>query len=639
MTDVLPFLIVGLVSGSLYGLAGLGLVLTYRTSGVLNLAHGSIAAGAAFLFYTLNVENGWAWPLAALVTVVGYGLVVGLLLERLTRTMAAAAPALVVVLTVGLILAIQGLLFIRYGDTTRFFPPFLPTSGFDVGGVTIGWDQVVTASVALLGAAGLYAFLQSTRLGTAMRGVVDSPSLVALTGESPQRVATIAWIIGTSFAAMSGILLAPTIGLDPTLLTLLVVQSFGAAAIGAFKSLPLTYIGGLVVGVAASLATKYLTIPPWSGLPPAVPFVILIVVLLVFSDRLPRTRASLQSLVAQPVRHDTRVRAPLVVGTGVVLVAIPFVVGSFLPVWTGAASYVLIFGSLSLLVWTSGQVSLCQLAFAAVGATSLSHFLDFGLPWLVALILAGLTVVPIGGFLALSAVRTSGIYLALLTLGFGILMQNVVFQSDLMFGAQTHVQATRPVLGPIDGTSDRWLYAICVAIAAVAILSLRVIQRGQLGRLLRAMAESPTMLSTNGLDVGTTKLIVFCISSFLAAIGGGLMVTQFGSVAGQTFGSIQSLVLIAVLGMCGTNLLRSPILAALLIAVIPGYVDGFDANRQLLLFGLAAVVAALLLANREALHGWINRAATSSADRRLHGPIGARNRVPATATAARRIPT
>jgi ABC-type branched-subunit amino acid transport system permease subunit len=205
-------------------------------------------------------------------------------------------------------------------------------------------------------------------------------------------------------------------------------------------------------------------------------------------------------------------------------------------------------------------------------------------------------------------------------------MQNVVFQSDLMFGVETSVAASRPKLGFIDGTNDRWYYFVCLAIVVCVAGVLAAVARGQLGMLLRGLAEAPTMLATNGLNVHTTKLLVFCASSFLAALGGGMMVTQYGSVSGQSFGPVQSLVLIAVLGMCGRSLIRSPILAALLFSVLPGYVRDFDTNRQLVLFGVAAATAALLLANREALRAGIAHAARVSRDRRRHGPVVARRR-------------
>lgn len=627
MSSLLPFLIVGLVSGSLYGLAGLGLVLSYRTSGVFNFGYGAIAAAAAFVFYTLHVTNGLAWPLAGLITMAIFGLGVGLLMERVTRALTQSSEVVIVAFTVGIILAVEGLLGIQYGDVTRYFPPFLPASGFKLDGVLISWGDVICASVALAAAVLLYAFLRLTRLGTAMRGVVDNPTLVSLTGERPVRVNRVAWGIGCSFAAAAGILLAPTLGLDANLLTLLVVQAFGACAIGAFTNLPLTYVGGLVVGVAASFATKYFVLPPWDGLSPAMPFLILIVVLLLAPLRfLPKGRPPLVMAPRRSMSKSAGRRWILVIA-GAVLLVIPWVSGTYLPAWESGLTYMIIFSSLGLLLWTAGEISLCAVAFVALGATTMAHLHHDGVPWLLALLLAGLITAPVGALIAIPAVRLSGIYLALLTLGFGIFMQEVVFQSALMFGAPVNVSTPRPNLWFIHGTSDRTFYYIIVVCLLAAFGLLALVQRSQLGRLLRAMAETPRMLVTNGLNTITTRLLVFSLSAFVAGVGGALMVTQFGNVEGQNFGPEQSLILVTVLVICGTRMLLGAAIAGLLYAVLPGYVHSFTVDEQTFAFGLAAMVAALVLAQREGLAAWIREKAHTSDNRLEVSPVRDRARI------------
>jgi ABC-type branched-subunit amino acid transport system permease subunit len=461
-----------------------------------------------------------------------------------------------------------------------------------------------------------------------MRAVVDNPMLVSLTGEEPRRIRVLSWSIGATFAALSGMLLAPTLGLDAFLLSLLVVQAFGACAIGLFRSLPLTYAGGLVVGVAASVATRYITKPPWTGLPPTMPFLILMGMLVVVSpSRLPGARSGLRVLVLEAT--EVWRRTALVVGVvgGAALLLVPFVVDAKRPVWTSALSSVVLFGSLALLVWTSGQISLCHMAFAALGATSMSHFTHGAhLPWLVALVLAGLATVPAGIIVALPAIRLSGIYLALATLGFGVLMQNVIFALPWMFSKDLTVTVPRPVLGGLDGTDDKVLYFIVLAVAVACCASIVLIARSRLGRLLRAMAEAPTMLSTHGLSVIVTRMLVFCISAFFAGISGALAITQTGSASGVGYGPVQSMLLIAVLAIAGTRLLRSSILAAALFSLLPAYVTALGQDQETLGFGALAIVASAALCHRDALRAWFARAAATSADRRQHSPVTERHR-------------
>jgi ABC-type branched-subunit amino acid transport system permease subunit len=245
----------------------------------------------------------------------------------------------------------------------------------------------------------------------------------------------------------------------------------------------------------------------------------------------------------------------------------------------------------------------------------------------MALVLAGLCTAPVGALVAIPAIRLSGIYLALVTLGFGIFMQYVVFQTGLMFGATTNVgivSSPRPKLAFVDGRNDRWFYFVVLALAALIGLMLVGIQRAQLGRLMRAMSESPTMLVTSGLSVNLTRLLVFSISASVAGIAGGLMVTEFGSVDGTHFAPMQSVVLVAVLTMCGVGLLRSAAGAALAVAVIPGYLTFFSSDWQTMLFGVAASLSALGLANRTSIAAWVARAADAAEERRTHGPIRSR---------------
>jgi branched-subunit amino acid ABC-type transport system permease component len=625
MRGLLPFIITGVVTGSLYGLAGMGLVLTYRTSGVFNFGHGAIGAGAAFLFYSLHQTHRVPWPVAALITLVVFGVIVGWVMERITRGLGDVPEAVVVVATVGILLAVEGYLFVQYGDVTRNFSEFLPTSGFTVQNVNVSWSQVISVAIASASAIILYAFLRRSRLGAVMRGVVDNPTLVALSGENPPRVRQAAWAIGSAFAALSGILLAPTLGLDANLLTLLVVQAFGACALGLFSSLPLTYLGGIAVGVAASLSTKFFTHHPFNGIPTAVPFLILLVVLLTIpAARFPKRRASLRSLVPEVKPLSPGLATGLAAAGLVALLFVPTVVGSHLPVWITALVDVIVFSSLAVLVWTSGQISLCHAAFVAVGATTMGHLTQsFHLPWAAGLLLAGLITVPVGALVAIPAIRLSGLYLALATLGFGVLMQDVIFPTYWMFGSKLSVSARRPHLGPFNGANDKHFYYLVLGLAVACVLVMTVISRSRLGRLLKAMAETPTMLATHGLGVNMTRLIVFCISAFFAGSAGALVVTQFGSASGVGYGPMQSLIFLAVLAICGTRLVRSSILAAGLLAIVPGYMSKFDVDRQTFAFGVLAIAAGIVIAKRSEIMAFLNQATATK------GRPAVRRRTPA----------
>jgi ABC-type branched-subunit amino acid transport system permease subunit len=529
-----------------------------------------------------------------------------------------------VVGTVGILLATEGLLYEHYGAQTLSFPDFLPTTGFRLEGITISWGEVISGVFAAGAAVLLYLWLERSRTGVAMRGVVDNPTLAGLSGERPERLRLIGWCVGAGFAAAAGILLAPSINLDVNLLALLVVQAFGACAVGRFVSLPLTFVGGLIVGVLFSLLTRYLTHPPLIGLGPSAPFIVLIVVLLVTpTRRLPRSASVRRSVVSATTAVGGGTRAVIGILGAVALIAVPHVVGTHLPVFTTGVAYTVVFGSLALLTWASGQLSLCHAVFLAVGATVMSHLVASGVPWLPALALAGLAAVPVGILVALPAVRLSGIYLGLLTLGFGILMQDVAYQTSPMFGTGLTVSIPRPHLGFINGNHDVTLYYIVLAVAVVCLALMCMMWRGRMGRFLRALAEAPTMLVTQGLQLTITRLLLFSASAFFAAIGGALIITQTGSASGSTFGPLQSLIFLAVLAIAGSRRLVSPILAALFLGVLPGYASGFGANAQLLVFGGVAIVAATILARRQEVDDWLAEAARDGERRTARSPVPA----------------
>lgn len=591
MSDLLPFFVIGVTTGSVYGLAAMGLVLTYKTSGVFNFAHGAIAAVAAYAFYELHVIRGLPWPLALFLAVVVVPPVLAVVLERVLRGVATGTVTAKVVAAIGVQLAVTSALVAHYGSAALAFPAFLPTGIVTVFGINLGVDQLISAGIGAAGAIGFFLFFRWSTLGVKMRAVVDDPELIALAGTSPSVVRKWAWLAGCWFAALSGVLLAPQIGLDALLLTLLVVQAYGAAAIGRFDSLPLTYAGGLVVGVLAAFATKLTTgSPAWAGLPPAVPFLVLFAVLLLVgrkklvevgtsSPSPPRT-----ALMSGPTAS---VLTLFLVGVAVI---IPMVVGPKLPVFAGALVFVPIFCSLYLLVRVSGQISLAHAGLAAVGSAAFAHLAAASdLPWLAAVLLAGVVAVPVGAIVAVPAIRLSGLYLALATFGFGLLLERVAYRTDWMFGGDSTLPAPRPA----QFAGDTAFYYVLLGFAVAAAGLVALIARSRLGRLLRALAGSPTTLSTLGLGVNVTRVTVFSISAFIAGVGGALYAAQGQAATGQPFGSYASLTWLAVLVISAGARSAAPVVASIALVVVPGYVtDPALLDWLPVLFGIGAVAVA-----------------------------------------------
>jgi branched-subunit amino acid ABC-type transport system permease component len=605
MKTYLPFIITGISNGSIYGLAAVGLVLTYKTSGIFNFAHGTQAALGAYLMYEFWERMGMPWPLAGLLSLLIAGVLAGLVLERAAYVLASASVAARVAATVGLLVAIQGSLIAIYGAASITMKKFLPQRLYDLPGVTVSAEQIIITAFVLVAVAGLYLFFTRARLGLAMQAVVDDPALLGLAGTSPVAVRRFAWMVGSCFAALSGMLLAPTITLDAGILTLLVFFAFGAAAIGTFSSLPLTYLGGLAMGLGSALLTNFLgqlnITGPLTQLPVNLPFVVLFVALLVTPTRkLIERGGQVVRRPLAPVTFSRRTTAAGLAAGAVVALVIPHVVGAKLPLYITALGYVILFASLSLLVRMSGQVSLCHIAFAAVGASTAARLVGAGVPWPVALLAGGLVAVPVGALVAIPAIRLSGVYLAIATFGFGLVVQRIFYSSFLMFGGTFAVRAPRPKLDALHTGTDVGYYHVVLAITVACCLLVVLIRRSRMGRLLRAFADAPTALDAHGTNTNELKVLVFCVSAFLAAVAGGLLAPVTGTAAagsGVTVGGFDfsvSLLLISVLFVAGRQPVLSAVLGAVFLVVIPGYISGQTAQEFTpILFGGLAVAAAM----------------------------------------------
>ncbi|HET9772874.1 MAG TPA: ABC transporter permease [Acidimicrobiia bacterium] len=602
MEEYLPFLVIGLASGSIYAIAAMGLVVTYKTSGVFNFAHGAVGMIATFIFYSLRVDLGVPTWLAAALAILVVAPLIGVVIDRvLLRRLRGAAASSYVVVSLGLLVGLQYLAIVIYGPATRSVEPIFSRATFRLPGVNVGYDQAIIVAISLASALLLAAFFRGTRLGIQTRAVVDDADLTELMGTSSARVTTFSWMLGCSFAALAGVLLSPFLGIDAVLLTLLVIKAFGAAAVGRLVSLPATYLGAIGIGVGEALLTKWVAArPSLAGLPTSLSFIVLFAVL-VFSRK-----GSFAELTTQAVRTAGGARARLIsargrrfpmrlmVVMGGIAVLLPAQLdGSRLLTATSTLAFVLVFASLGLLVGLSRQVSLCHAVFVVFGATTLSHFQEAGIPYLLALLLAGLVLVPVGALVAIPAIRLSGLFLALATFGFGVLAQYLIFGTKFAFGTKALRTLTRPELFGISFVGDRAFYYFVLALVVAGVVAIELVRVTRLGRILRALADSPTATESVGVNPTASRVIVFCLSAFLAAIAGGLLGSLTQVVNPTSFDFSQSLFWIAVLVTAGPATLGGAILSAVLLVTVPAiFTAKAVAEWQPVAFGVLAIALA-----------------------------------------------
>ena len=369
-----------------------------------------------------------------------------------------------------------------YGTADRPLESIFPRTTFLVGSLHVGWDQLGTLLVALTLAVALWWLLRRTSFGTATRAVVDNGDLAAMIGVNVHKVRRAAWIVSSVFAALVGILLSPTQGLDVYVLTTVVIYAFAPAVLGRLASMPLAFAGALVLGVVVSLLSRWAAghccrsrgVDPLRGAlrPPRGPRPVAEGVRL--GTRCARPGWDF-SCAARPLRRGRagpsgprRAEVGRRTASGVVLVAgalcAPLVVhGPHLSDMTAGAVYVLIAMTLVVLTGWAGQVSLAQFSFVGIGAFTAGHLAgSHGQHFWFATVAGMAIALPFALVVGWVSLRLKGLYLALATMAFALLMDGLVFNRPGLTGGLTGITVPRPRLlgvsfgGPSRSTSSSW---------------------------------------------------------------------------------------------------------------------------------------------------------------------------------------
>lgn len=637
MEKFFVFFIIGFATSAVYAISATGLVVTYITSGVFNFAHGAIGMFLAFVYWELRVDQGWPTWLALAVTLLVIGPAIGALLDAavMRPLLKGASVATKLVVTLALLLAFQGLAIAIWGIELRTLPGLWGERSYGILGLNVTWDQTTTILAAVGVAFGFRTLFRRTRLGVAMRAVVDNRELCAVKGINPNLVTGASWAMGSSLAGLAAILIAPGLNLEANTLSLLVVSAYAAAVVGRLQNLPATFVGAVILGVSQAMVVAYLPVENEfvSNLRPALPFVLLFIALLVRRDlRLPE-RVKTHAEPAPP-----SVRTSWALGAAAVVVAVP-ISGLLNPQQLLIGSKAFVFAaitiSLVLLTGLSGQVSLMQLSFAGLGAVIVAK-LPEGVPWVVALVIAALVVGLVGGLVALPALRLRGLYLALLTLSFALLMDNLVFGNDRILGGATTLAVDRPSVFGWDLTSERALFVVLLVVTVAFANVFLAVRRSPFGRMLAAMRDAPNACQTLGMSLTVAKLKVFALSAGLAGIAGVFLGGLQARVGQLDFLWFRSLSVLLVATIFGITSMSGAFLGALFFVVLPEVTRGSDATGGLALQPLIIGLLAIATARRpEGLAGRLRERIRPYVQRlpeRLWAPDPERERGPEDAT-------
>lgn len=532
MQEFLLFVLIGLGLGAMYTIAAQGLILIYRGSGVLNFAHGAVGMVGAYFFFELTVNHGMAFVPGLILGILLSALVGALIHLLIMRQLRRASPLTRVVATLGALITLESIAVLHYGGRVTFLPSSLPHGTVRLfGSVFIGDDRLVLLGIALVLTIGLWLAYRYTRFGLATSAVAESERAAASLGWSPDVIATANWALGSALAGLAAILISPIVTLQVASMTNLVLAALAVALIASFRSFPIAFIGGLVVGIAQTLLQRYAAGVP--GLSDSLPFLLIVLVLMVRGQSLPLRDYLLQEL---PALGTGRIRPLWVVasaGLGVLLIAIlplSWVIGLTLTFGPG-----LVLLSVVVVTGYAGQLSLAQFAFAGFGAwiagrlVAGAHF-----PFWAAGLISVLATIPVGVAFALPAVRTRGITLAVVTLGLGTAVEYMIFDNGPLTGGLNGTPVANSKLFGlnIDPVTHPGRFAyLALALFLVAALAVANLRRSRSGRRMIAVRTNERAAAALGVNVAATKLYAFGLSAAIAALGGIVIAFQADQIS------------------------------------------------------------------------------------------------------------
>jgi branched-subunit amino acid ABC-type transport system permease component/ABC-type branched-subunit amino acid transport system ATPase component len=559
---MLGIVIVGLTTGGVYALSALGLVSIFRGSKVLNFALGAFAAWGGYLFAHLRDDSQWS-TVAALAVVVGAAAVAGAAIYMLViRPIRRRSEMQKIVMTLGISAAMTGALVLVFGEQIKSVDPIFPKNDIVLFGTHVGLDQILVVATALALAGVLALWSSHGRLALATRALDDNEAGVEMLGYSPHLLGALNWALGSVLAAIAGVLLAPIIGLTPTSLGAVIAPALAAAVIGRFESYGWAVVGGLVLGVAQSLVTRY-TGGGWASL---VPLAMVMAALLARRDG-----ATNRPTVTSTLRVSRELPAANVLFLG--LFAFMLLSGNAASAQAAVVSMCFAILALSVVVITGygNQISLAQMAIAGLAGLICAHlYLDFSVPFILLPPIGALIGVVLGVSIGIPALRLSGVNLAVVTITASIAVESLVFNSFehwITGGSSGLILPSLTIFGAdVTALTHPAAYGFVVlvwlTIAAGVVVALR---RSRFGRTLMAVRSNERVAAATGINVARTKTLTFAISAALAGLAGVLLVFMNSTVILSTgWAYTDSVALLVVAILAGATSVRGGVLAGVL---------------------------------------------------------------------------
>lgn len=592
MTVLLQLLVNGLTTGSIYALVALGFTLIFNVSRALNLAQGAFITFGSLLTYTLLAELGLPYPMAAAVGVLGAGLM-GVLIDRigLGRAYAQGSLAPLLVITMGIAIFLEGIAQIIWGTVPVRLPSVLGDVPVHFGRITVAPQSLVIIAVLAVAAPATALFFGRTRLGKTMRAISDNRLAAGMIGIDVRATSAMAFGIAGVIGGLGGVLLAPLAFASYDAGTLVGLKGSVGAIIGGMYSPLGAIVGGLLIGIVESLGIGYVS----SLFNNTTTFLALMVVLIARSYlRPPHLESSRpQRTRYRPVPRPRWAWRGILVG-GVALALLPLLLpNSYLLVLaTIIGAFAIAAVGLDLLKGFAGVLSLSQGAFlglAAYGSAILTITYRWD-PFLSLVVMAGVAAL-LGALLAGSSVRLEGYNMALATLGFSIVVQDLATGlRDLTGGASGIAGVGSFAIGPFEIGSGLPMYYLVWGVALGGGLLIRSLRRSQVGLSFDALGQQEAAAAAMGIPVKRSKVAAFVIAAVFASVAGSLYAHLTSFVSPSLAGMGTSVTLLTMLVIGGEGYIWGAVGGAAIIKLIP-QVFSFLEGHEMVVEGLILVLA------------------------------------------------
>ena len=576
-----PVIVLGAITGMVYGILAVGLVLVYRSTRIINFAHGQIGAfGAALLGVAVvrwHVPYWVAFP-GALAVSAGVGSGAEAVVVRRLRK---APVIMTVIATLGLsqFLGVFSLVVNNQAQAGQNFPQPAGLPHFSLGALRVTSSHVAILAFTPLLVAALVLFLQRGRMGLAMRAVAANPDAASMAGILSDRMSSLSWAIAGAVSAYTAILVLPTRGftnaqfLGPGLL----LRALVAAVVARMTNLPIALGTGVALGVVEQvLLANY----PNGGLVEAVLFVVILAALLAQRNRRGRTEdkgtwAAVQAWTPLPesyrrvfvIRNAGRILLAALVAVAVIIPT--FLSNESAAVLTFIMAFSLVGLAIGVITGLAGQLSLGQFALAGVGATASFVVTSHTHNILAGLLAAGLAAALVSLVIGLPALRIRGLMLAVTTLGFALAAQAWLFGQSWMLGRGVHPE--QPKLLGIAFDTGKSYYFFALAVFLFGLWLARNVWTGGLGRCLRAVRDNEDAARSFTVPAVLRKLQGFVVAGFIAGLGGALYGHALSLLAASSFPVDSSINTAAATVVGGIGALMGPLLGSLYIIGIPRF--------------------------------------------------------------------